>query len=69
MKKQKTVFTSMEADVLHPGNLNIIKQARELGTVIVGLFTDQAIANFKRAPLLNYEQRLSVLENIKGVKK
>ena len=55
--KKKTIFTSMEADVLHPGNLNIIKKARELGTLVVGLFTDQAIANIKRAPLLNFDER------------
>ena len=67
--KNKTVFTSMEADVLHPGNLNIINKAKDLGSLIVGLFTDRAIANFKRAPLLDYDQRFTVLKNIKGIDK
>jgi phosphoenolpyruvate mutase len=67
--KNKTVFTSMEADVIHSGNLNIINKAKNLGSLIVGLFTDQAIADIKRAPLLCYNERVTILENIKGIKK
>jgi len=59
----------MEGDILHPGNLNIINKAKDLGYLIVGLFTDRAIANFKRAPLLDYNERVTVLENIKGIDK
>ena len=65
--KNKTVFTPLEGDILHPGNLNIINKAKDLGSLIVGLFTDRAIANFKRTPLLDYNERVTVLENIKGI--
>jgi phosphoenolpyruvate phosphomutase len=34
---------------------------------MVGLLTDKAVANYKRIPLLNYEQRKEILENISGV--
>jgi len=47
----------MSADLIHPGHLNIIKTAGELGEVTVGLLTDQAIASYKRLPFLSYEQR------------
>ena len=57
----------MSADLLHPGHLNIIKQAAELGSVTVGLLTDSAIASYKRLPYMTYEQRASVIEAIKGV--
>ena len=57
----------MSADLIHPGHLNIIARARELGEVTVGLLTDQAIASYKRLPYLTYEQRLVVVENLKGV--
>tara|TARA_Y100000590_G_C15695657_1_gene1005008 strand:+ start:425 stop:1726 length:1302 start_codon:yes stop_codon:yes gene_type:complete len=67
--KNKTVFTSLEADILHPGNLNIINRASELGDLTVGLFTDEAIVEVKRAPLLNYTEREKVLGSIKGIKK
>lgn len=57
----------MSADLIHPGHLNIINEARELGEVIIGLLTDQAIASYKRLPALNFEQRKIIVENIKGV--
>jgi len=63
----KKVYVGMSADLIHPGHLNIIKKARELGEVIIGLLTDKAIASYKRLPFMTYEQRLEIVENIKGV--
>ena len=47
--------------------INIIKIAAQYGKVIVGLFTDEAIASYKRVPYMPYEHRKTVIENIKGV--
>ena len=63
----KTVYVGMSADLIHPGHLNILKTARELGTVVVGLLTDEAIASYKRLPHMTYDQRKAVVENLKGV--
>lgn len=63
----KTVYVGMSADLVHPGHLNIIKKAAELGNVTIGLLTDQAIASYKRVPFMTFEQRLEVIKNIKGV--
>lgn len=57
----------MIADVMHPGLTNIIKEATKYGEVMIGLFTDKAIAEHKRLPILTYEQRKAVVESIKGV--
>lgn len=57
----------MSADLIHPGHLNIINEARKLGEVVLGLLTDEAIASYKRLPALTYEQRKVIVENIKGV--
>lgn len=65
----KTVYIAMSADLIHPGHLNIIKEARKHGEVTLGLLTDKAIASYKRLPFLNYEQRKTIMENIKGVSK
>jgi phosphoenolpyruvate phosphomutase / 2-hydroxyethylphosphonate cytidylyltransferase len=65
----KTVYVGMSADIVHPGHLNIIAEARKLGEVTVGLLTDAAIASYKRLPYLDYEQRKTVVENIVGVSK
>jgi phosphoenolpyruvate phosphomutase len=63
----KKVYVGMSADLLHPGHINILKEAAKLGDIIVGLLTDSAIASYKRLPYLTYQQRKVVVENIKGV--
>lgn len=63
----KQVYVAMSADLVHPGHLNIIKRACELGEVTVGLLTDAAIASYKRLPYMTFEQRRTVVENLKGV--
>ena len=63
----KKVYVGMSADLIHPGHLNILQKAQELGTVTVGLLTDAAIASYKRIPYMAFEQRRQIIENIKGV--
>ena len=61
------VYVGMCADLIHHGHLNIIKEAKKYGYVIVGLLTDSAIASYKRLPALSYKERKIVVENIVGV--
>ena len=63
------VYVGMSADLIHPGHLNIIKEARKLGKVTVGVLTDEAIASYKRLPYMNYEQRAEIVSNLKGVER
>lgn len=63
----KTVYVAMSADIIHPGHLNIVKEAAKLGDVTVGVLTDAAIASYKRLPYMNYEQRAAVVAALKGV--
>jgi len=69
MKKNKIVYVPMGADIIHSGHLNILKHARKYGEIIIGLFTDSAIAEYKSLPLINYQQRYDIIKNIRGVKK
>jgi phosphoenolpyruvate mutase len=64
---KKSVYVGMSADLVHPGHMNILKEAAKLGDVTVGLLTDEAIASYKRLPYMQFEQRKTVIENIKGV--
>ena len=57
----------MIADIMHPGLINIINQGAKYGDVIIGLFTDKAIATHKRLPYLTYDQRETVVRSINGV--
>lgn len=65
--KKAIVYVGMSADLVHPGHLNILKKASELGEVTVGLLTDAAIASYKRIPYMAFDQRRQIIENIKGV--
>ena len=53
----RVVYTPGVWDLLHIGHLNIIREARKYGKVIIGLHTDNAIASYKRTPTLSYVQR------------
>ena len=66
-KTNKTVYLGMIADIMHPGLINIINEGAKYGDVIIGLFTDKAIATHKRLPYLTYEQRETVVRSINGV--
>ena len=57
----------MIGDIMHPGLINIISEGAKYGDVMIGLFTDKAIANHRRLPYLTWEQRKNVIEHIKGV--
>ena len=59
----------MSADLIHQGHLNIIAEGKTLGKVIVGLLTDEAIASYKRLPLIAFKDRKTIVENLKGVEK
>ena len=65
----KEVYVGMSADLIHPGHINLLKEATKLGNITIGLLTDKAIASYKRLPYMNYNQRKEVIENIKGVVK
>jgi phosphoenolpyruvate phosphomutase len=65
----KTIYLGLAVDLIHPGHLNVINEAKKYGEVVVGLFTDKAIASYKKLPFMSFEQRKIVIEHIKGVSK
>ncbi len=69
MENQKLVYIGMSADLIHQGHLNIIHEGLKLGQVIIGLLTDEAIASYKRLPLIAFNERKLIVENLKGVAK
>ena len=68
-KKNKIVYIALTAGTIHHGHIKLIESARTYGDIIIGLITDNAIAEYKRLPLLSFEQRKKILINFKGVKK
>jgi phosphoenolpyruvate phosphomutase len=63
----KIVYVGMSADLVHPGHLSVLSKAAELGEVVVGLLTDEAIASYKRLPYMTFEERRAVVLALKGV--
>ena len=60
----KTVYTCFCTDVIHEGHLNIIRKAKELGTVIVGILSDGAMIRFNRFPTVSFEERIRIVKEI-----
>jgi cytidyltransferase-like protein len=67
--RKKLVYIGLTADTIHHGHINLIESGKDYGEIIVGLLTDKAVSDYKRIPLLNFEQRKKILINIKGVNK
>lgn len=66
---EKKVYVGMSVDLVHPGHINILKEAKKLGTVIVGLLTDEAIASYKRLPHMDFNSRKEIISSLKWVDK
>jgi phosphoenolpyruvate phosphomutase / 2-hydroxyethylphosphonate cytidylyltransferase len=64
---KKVVYVGMSADLIHLGHINILNKAAELGNVVVGVLTDEAICSYKRLPYMNYEMRANIVRNLKQV--
>ena len=67
LKEEKIVYLCFSTDIIHGGHIAIIQKAAKLGKLLVGLMTDEAVATYKRFPILSYEERRKIIENIKGV--
>src|ERR1019366_296819 len=62
------VMVDMSATLLHHGHVRLLKSAKEIGTVVVGLTSDEEVLNCKGyRPELSYEHRKEILEAIKYV--
>ena len=66
---KKKVYVPLAVDFLHEGHINILKTAKKYGEVIVGLLSDEAIANYKTIPILKYKNRELLVKNLKYVSK
>ena len=65
--ESRTVYMCFSTDILHSGHIAIIKKAAKLGKLIIGVLSDEAIASYKRFPLMPFAERKSLFENLTGV--
>jgi len=67
---RRIVFTNGCFDILHPGHVRLLQQARSFGDLLVlGLNSDESVLRLKGAgrPILKLEERVEVLAALRPV--
>ena len=67
---KRLVFTNGCFDLLHPGHVSYLKQARSLGdALVVGLNSDRSVRELKGEgrPILNQQERAEVIAALEAV--
>ncbi len=67
--ESRTVYMCFSTDIIHGGHIAIIRKAQRLGKLIVGILSDEAVASYKRLPLVPAAERKKLFSNIAGVYK
>ena len=65
--ENRTVYMCFSTDIIHGGHIAIINRAKRLGKLTAGVLSDEAVASFKRFPLVPAAERMRLLESISGV--
>ena len=68
--KETIVFTNGCFDIIHPGHVDLLKRAKELGTkLIVGINSDSSVRAIKgkSRPFLSQTDRAEILKNLSSV--
>ena len=65
--ENRIVYMCFATDIIHGGHISIIKKAQKLGKLIIGVLSDEAVASYKRLPLVPASERKIMFENISGV--
>ena len=57
------VYVDMVGDLFHAGHVALLRAARELGDhLVVGVLSDEAVASYKRRPIMTLAERVVVVE-------
>ncbi len=60
----KKVYTCFCTDVIHEGHMNVIRNAVKYGELIAGVLSDAAMVRYSRFPMVSFEERKKLLEDI-----
>lgn len=67
MMNNRTVYMCFSTEIIHSAHIAILKKAALHGRLLVGVLSDDVVSTYKRFPLVNENERLSLLQNIKEV--
>lgn len=63
----KTVYTCFCTDVIHEGHLNILREAKKHGRVVVGALSDEALIRYNHFPTISLSERVKLYASLDGV--
>lgn len=67
-KLKRISYLGLVGDLFHYGHLQSIRFARSQGDFLIcGVFTDEAVEEYRRKPIANYEERKAVIESLNYV--
>lgn len=61
------VYTCFCTDIIHEGHMNIIREARKLGDLTIGVLTDSEMVRYNRFPTRSTAERMAMVKEIPGV--
>lgn len=69
----KIVYSYYCLDIIHMGHLLMLQKSKQIagekGKLIIGILTDEAIAEKKNEPILKFEERFEIASSIRYVDK
>lgn len=63
----KTAYACFSTDVIHEGHLNIIREAKKYGRVVIGCLSDKASIRYNRFPTVPEEKRAELYNSLENV--
>ncbi len=65
--ERRTVYMCFATDILHSGHIALIRRAARLGRLTIGVLSDEAVASYKRFPLVPASERRAMFSQLAGV--
>ena len=62
--ESRTVYLCFSTDLLHSGHIALLRKARRLGRLIIGVLSDEAVASYKRFPLVPFQERMALMRSL-----
>ena len=65
--ENRTVYLCFSTDLLHSGHIALLRRARRLGRLIVGVLSDEAVSGYRRFPLMPWAERAALMRSLSMV--
>ncbi len=62
--ENRKVYLCFSTDLIHSGHIALLRKARRLGKLIVGVLSDEAVSSYKRFPLVPFPERMALMQSL-----